>query len=170
MALFRCPGLNTHTHGQKSWATVPRLHPGSSQAAPWLHPGCSLVSRDTSKPRRCRCGSLGRSTRCRCGSLGCTLAAPWRCPGGALAVPVRCQGTTFRPALAMPWRCRCGAEDGGLRFRTTSGRGHPDRPPYLPDRFRVISGPPLLLSFIIKDLPGPSLIYKKNHHRNQPCI
>ena len=109
--------------------------------------GCSPVSRDAGAvPVRCRC----------------------RCD--ALAMPVQSQGKTFRPALAMPWRCRCRAEDGGLRFRTTSGRGHPDRPPYLPDRFRVISGPPLLLSFIIKDLPEPSLIYKKNHHRNQPCI
>ena len=127
MALFRCPGLNTHTHGQKSWATVPRLHPGSSQAAPWLHPGCSLVSRDTSKPRRCRCGSLGRSTRCRCGSLGCTLAAPWLHPGGALAVPWRCRcGAKAQPS-GQPWRCPgdAGAEPrmGGFALERLRGGG-----------------------------------------------
>ena len=133
-----------------------RRCPGCTLAVPRLHPGGALVSRDTDKPRRCRCGSLGGA-----------LAAPWLHPGCTLAAPWRCRCKTFRPALAVPWRCRCGAEDGGLRFRTTSGRGHPDRRPYLPDRFRVISGPPLLLFFIIKDLPGPSLIYKKNHHRNQ---
>ena len=145
---FQVPRL-AHTHDRK-------ILGDGAQAAPWQCPGCTLAV------------PWYHVIPISPGGAGAVAwAVPWLHPGCPLAAPWRCRCKTFRPALAVPWRCRCGAEDGGLRFRTTSGRGHPDRRPYLPDRFRVISGPPLLLFFIIKDLPGPSLIYKKNHHRNQ---